>query len=158
MSFRKVKVLNIGFKRPARAAAIFFPAVMLPEAVWAVEPAIHGATLDPMSGASLLQMFAGLLAVLALVFLMAWVMRRFGRGALAGGSGLRVLGALSVGARERVILIQAGETQLLVGVAPGRVQSLLTLDKPIAIEPGRTAGGPGFAERLRQAMSSRDAK
>ncbi|MEJ2381113.1 MAG: flagellar biosynthetic protein FliO [Gammaproteobacteria bacterium] len=100
----------------------------------------------------MVQMFVGLAVVLALVFLLAWAMRRFGRLSVVGNRSLRVVGALSMGTRERVVLIQAGETQLLVGVAPGRVQTLHVLDKPIEPAAGSDEGG-GFAQRLRQAMA-----
>lgn len=107
---------------------------------------------DPLSTGSMLQMFAGLALVLGLVFLLAWAMRRFGRLSVVGNRSLRVVGALSMGTRERVVLIQAGETQLLVGVAPGRVQTLHVLDKPIEPAAGSDDGG-GFAQRLRQVMA-----
>lgn len=79
----------------------------------------------------LLQVTLGLFAVLAMILATAWIVRRTGavRG-IAGGQ-LRVLGALSMGQRERVVLIQVGETQLLVGIAPGQVRTLHVLDKPI---------------------------
>jgi len=65
------------------------------------------------------------------------------------GGGVRLLGGISVGHRERVVLIQVGEQQLLVGVAPGRVNTLHVLEKPITLER-QTEGG--FAERLASAM------
>lgn len=90
-----------------------------------------------MSGAgSVLQVFLGLGAVLALIGAAAWASRRFGRLPFGAGQGLRVLGGLSVGTRERVVLIEVGGTQLLVGVAPGRVQALHVLETPLAVPEG----------------------
>jgi flagellar protein FliO/FliZ len=54
-----------------------------------------------------------------------------------------------MGARERVVLIQAGETQLLLGVAPGRVQTLHVLDQPLQMS---SSSGSGFAEQLSQML------
>jgi flagellar protein FliO/FliZ len=56
-----------------------------------------------------------------------------------------------VGQRERVVLIQVGSQQLLLGVAPGRVQTLHVLEEPISVG---TASSPGesFAERLGSAL------
>jgi flagellar protein FliO/FliZ len=98
-----------------------------------------------------LQLLSGLGVVLAGVFLLAWIMRRFGRLQGADSTGLKVLGGISVGQRERVVLIQVGERQLLLGVAPGSVQRLHELDEPLLKESARTAPGTGeprFAERL----------
>ena len=95
---------------------------------------------------SLWQMTLGMLLVLGLILAMAWLLKRSGRFQMGAGGGLRVLGGLSMGSRERVVLIQAGETQLLLGVAPGRVQTLHVLEQPL--QPQRVASGPGFAEQL----------
>jgi len=51
-----------------------------------------------------------------------------------------------MGTRERVVLLQVGETQLLLGVAPGRVQTLHVLDKPL--DSGKQGAGPRFSEQL----------
>jgi len=107
---------------------------------------------DPGTGASLLQALAGFLGVLAVILVLAWIMRRFGRVGFNSAGTLRVVGGLSMGARERVVLVQAGETQILLGVAPGRVQTLHVLDKPIESE-ARSGGEGGFADRLREAIA-----
>ncbi|MCG5499521.1 flagellar biosynthetic protein FliO [Ectothiorhodospira lacustris] len=100
------------------------------------------------------QMVVGLILVIVAILVLGFMMRRMG-GMHSGVSGeLRVLGAVSLGARERMVLVQVGKTQLLLGVAPGRVQTLHVLDEPI--RPGervvseKNAGA--FAERLRHAM------
>ncbi|HKJ95943.1 MAG TPA: flagellar biosynthetic protein FliO [Gammaproteobacteria bacterium] len=104
---------------------------------------------------SLLRLTVGLAVVVGAIFLVSWILRRVG-GVRGGANGqMRVLGGVAVGNRERVVLVQVGETQLLVGVAPGRVQTLHVLDKPIEVPTGGAKGagqaGP-FAERLRQLM------
>lgn len=106
------------------------------------------ASQDPIAMTSLWQLTLGLLAVLALIVSIAWLLKRTGRFQMAAGGDLRVLGGLSMGARERVVLIQAGETQLLLGVAPGRVQTLHVLDKPLQ----QSIPGGGFAEQLSKVL------
>ncbi len=101
---------------------------------------------DPMAMTSLWQLTLGMLLVLSLILAIAWLLKRSGRFQVGAGGGLRILGGLSMGSRERVVLIQAGETQLLLGVAPGRVQTLYVLDQPL--QPQRVASGSGFAEQL----------
>lgn len=107
---------------------------------------------DPLGPGSVVRMVGGLILVVALIFGLGWGARRFGRFGLQSGSALRVVSALSMGARERIVLIQAGDTQILVGVAPGRVQTLHVLDQPVAAQPD-DAERERFADRLRQAMS-----
>ena len=74
-----------------------------------------------------------------------------GLSSAAAGS-LRVLGGLSMGTRERVVLIQVGETQLLLGVAPGRVQTLHVLEEPIPTSEASKPGKGNFAASLSAAL------
>lgn len=41
---------------------------------------------------------------------------------------MKVISALSLGMREKLILVQVGEKQLLLGVTPGRIDNLLVLE------------------------------
>ena len=108
--------------------------------------------LEPLSGGGMFQLALGLFAVIALIVGLAWLMRRMG--GITGGQGgaLRVLGGLSMGTRERVVLIQVGETQLLLGVAPGRVQTLHVLDRPVQPQTPSQPGKGGFAASLSAAL------
>jgi flagellar protein FliO/FliZ len=106
---------------------------------------------------SVLQLLAGLAVVIGAIFGLAFLARRFGRFPTAAGR-LRVVGGLSLGARERVVLVQVGEQQLLLGVAPGRVQTLHVLAQPLPLAPlAPAASGEGFAERLAALMRGRGA-
>lgn len=121
----------------------------------ALPSASLAASVPPPAG-DLVQVIFGLIAVLGLLLVSAWLLKRYG-GRLpgAGGGALRVLGGVSLGARERAVLLQVGDKQLLVGVAPGRVQTLCVLDSPaiptgLADQSGpvTSAATGGFAERL----------
>ena len=103
---------------------------------------------NPIGAGSLWQLTLGMLLVLGLILGIAWLLKRSGRFQIAAGGGLRILGGLSMGARERVVLIQVGEQQLLLGVAPGRVQTLHVLDEPLKSAAQGGAVVPGFAEQL----------
>ena len=104
------------------------------------------ASHDPMAASSLWQLTLGMLVVLGLILAIAWLLKRSGRFQMAAGGGLRIIGGLSMGSRERVVLIQAGDTQLLLGVAPGRVQALHVLEHPLQTQQGVPV--TGFAEQL----------
>ena len=45
---------------------------------------------------------------------------------------LRVVATLPVGTRERIAIIQAGDAQVLIGLSPGRIQTLHVLERPVA--------------------------
>lgn len=101
---------------------------------------------EPFAMTSLWQLTLGMVVVLGLIMGIAWLLKRSGRFQMAAGGGLRVLGGLSMGTRERVVLLQVGETQLLLGVAPGRVQTLHVLEKPL--DPNKSGTASGFSEQL----------
>ena len=104
---------------------------------------------DPLAAGGILNLIISLLLVLGAIWGAAWLMRRLSLVQAPAGGEMRLLGGLAVGQRERVVLVQVGETQLLLGVAPGRVQTLHVLDKPIEVGGGH---GVGFSERLAQVM------
>jgi flagellar protein FliO/FliZ len=123
----------------------------------AAEEAARGAPglgITGDGGAYLLQLVLGLMVVVVAIVALGFVLRRIH--GLSGGlsSEFRVLGSVSLGSRERMVLVQVGDVQMVVGVAPGRVQTLHVLERPIEVNPAAAKGAdPSFAQRLRTAMS-----
>jgi len=109
-----------------------------------------------MSG-SFLQMILGLAVVLAAIAGSAWFARRMGVGAGGGARLMKVVAALSVGAKERVVVVEIGTQWMVLGVAPGRVSALATLPRGETPEPaGGLPGGTrdfGFAALLNKARN-----
>ena len=99
---------------------------------------------------SLLQVFVGLVAVLLLIAATAWVAKRFG--VMHGGASglLQVVASASVGTRERVVVVEVGESWLVVGVAPGSVSALATLPRGEAPPAAMPALNTAFAARLQK--------
>ncbi|MBS0510628.1 MAG: flagellar biosynthetic protein FliO [Proteobacteria bacterium] len=101
----------------------------------------------------------GLAVVIALLFACLWVIRRLSAPRGSAASALKVLGAVAVGPRERVVLVGLGDKVLVLGVAPGQVRTLHVLQ---ADELPTLAGGTAaaasmkdFPAWLRQAMERR---
>ena len=83
----------------------------------------------PQGGGALRVMLA-LMLVLAAVFAAAWLLRRLRLVGGADGSELTILGQVSLGARERAVLLRVGQERLLLGVAAGSVRLLHALTEP----------------------------
>ncbi|MEY8199063.1 MAG: flagellar biosynthetic protein FliO [Colwellia sp.] len=79
-------------------------------------------------------MILSLLMVLALIIICALVLKRFNL-TQQGVNQLKVVTSLSLGAKERVVVIQAGEQQLLLGVTAQQVTLIERLEEPLAIQP-----------------------
>jgi len=73
---------------------------------------------------SLASMAGSLVLVLALIFVFAWLMRWLQGSRLSRTTGLRVEGGVQVGSKERVVVLQAGDAKLLLGVTAGRISLL----------------------------------
>ena len=86
---------------------------------------------DPMSGSYLFQLILGLIVVLICIVALAWFARRMNRLQSSTGGMLKIIGGISMGSRERVVLLQVGSEQLLVGVSPGRINTLHVLEAPL---------------------------
>lgn len=120
--------------------AALFPLLAMAggEAV-AVEPSPPEGVLNPGSA---IQLILGLFVVLFLIVASGWLFKRFGRWQGGYSDQLKIVGGLAVGARERIVLVQVGEQQLLVGIAPGNIRTLHVLDEPLPEMGSAGKGGP----------------
>jgi flagellar protein FliO/FliZ len=78
--------------------------------------------------------------VLAAVFASAWVVRRFRNFGRPGAGAINIIADVALGTKERAVLIQVGAQQLLVGVAPGRVNTLHVLAEPVHTNDAQRGG------------------
>jgi flagellar protein FliO/FliZ len=75
-----------------------------------------------------LRVTVAMILVLGAVLGAAWLARRLRGVSGVPTSGLEVLAQVSLGARERAVLIRVGARQVLIGVAPGSVRTLHVLE------------------------------
>ncbi len=102
---------------------------------------------------NLLQTLFGLLLVLALIVAMAWLMKRSQQWHGTGQQQFKVIAALPLGPREKAVLLQVGEQQLLLGVTPQNVNLLTALEQPLNLNAGQQS--TVFSEKLKQFMQQR---
>lgn len=106
---------------------------------------------------SLFQVLFGLGLVLAAIAGTAWLLRKFSPGQVAASGSLRVVGGVAVGPKERVVLVDIGETRLVIGVAPGHISTLHQMPKPadeVSSMAPEFAVGP-FYSRLKEMLDKR---
>jgi flagellar protein FliO/FliZ len=117
--------------------------LLLSSATMAAEPASAGPELAAMT----MRVVLSLVAVIAVVMLAAWMMRRLQSGISSTPRRLRVFESHSLGVKERMVLVAVGEQQILLGIAPGSVRTLHVLSTPLP-EPEVADGGNRFANVL----------
>lgn len=114
----------------------------------------------PSPTMSVLKMVMGLVVVLGVMALFAWGAKKFLPGVIAQPSVIKVVGGVSVGTRERVVVLEVAGRWLVVGVANGQVSSLanvepntdVTLTANTDTTPARHDPLQPFTNWLKQAM------
>lgn len=127
-----------------------------------VRASIKGSTGQNLTGggsgpdnlASLLTLGLGLIAVIAIIFVCAWLVKRMNGLSGMNNKAMRIVSVMSVGARERIALIEVGGTQMVVGITPSAIRTLHVFDEPV-VQDGQPGADSDFAKRL-QAMIGRN--
>jgi flagellar protein FliO/FliZ len=145
----------IAATQPSPAAT---PAPAASQAAVAQPPAAATVTSAPSSAGSLLQVIFGLIVVLGLLAGALWVLKRVGGGRLAAGSVVKIVGGVSVGNRERVMVVEVADQWIVIGVAPGQVSKLADMPRQEQ-QQGAAAlpGAPNFSAWLKQTIEKRNA-
>jgi flagellar protein FliO/FliZ len=113
------------------AARLVWLAIGIWPATLIAEVATAKPVAAPVSAAgSLTQVMFGLACVLALIAACAWLVRKMAPGSLAGAGGLKVVGGVLVGPKERVVLLEFGDSWLLLGVTAGQISLLQSIPRP----------------------------
>ncbi len=116
----------------------------------------------PSAAANLVQTVLALGFVLAILVGLAWALKRFGPRNVTGGSTVKLVGALSVGTRERILVVEVGEQWIVVGASPGRMNALATMPRQETVPEGlvRPDGMPAtnFSEWFKQTIEKRNGK
>ncbi|MDP3845995.1 MAG: flagellar biosynthetic protein FliO [Pseudomonas sp.] len=132
----------------------------LPLTALAAEPGPVAATTpvvaDSNLSAQLSQMLLGLLLVIGLIFVLAWLLRRVQRIGPRGAQVIKLLASQALGPRDRLVLVQVGGEQILLGLSAGRITPLHVLKEPVHL-PDSEPASTEFAQRLMELLG-RDQK
>jgi flagellar biosynthetic protein FliO len=129
---------------PATPAAPAAPAKAHTEA--SVNP-ISSPRLTSNTMTSLPMVVLTLVGLVALIFLLGWLAKRFGGLSMIKNKDMQILSSLSLGARERATLIEVNGTKLLLGVTTQTVTCLHTFEaNGVSKQEIGSHGGPGVSE------------
>lgn len=143
----------------SHAARLLLPAWCGP--ALAALPTVATQPPPASTGAGLLQAGFGMVLVIGLIFLLAWLARRFGLQRLGGAGVVKVVSSAPLGTRERVVVVEVAGTWLVLGVTPTQVNALHTLPAQAAPAPAAPGGEPAgrlleqFSSKLREALGGR---
>ncbi|MDH5553216.1 MAG: flagellar biosynthetic protein FliO [Nitrosomonas sp.] len=99
---------------------------------------------------SMTQMIAALMLVLLIIIAIAWLLKRFAIIPSTSTGLIKIVSAASVGQRERIVIVDIGETRLVLGVAPGQVNKLHSMKNSSleAVEKTPKKAVSPFSEKL----------
>jgi flagellar protein FliO/FliZ len=118
---------------------------------------LESPALEPLSTPYLFKLTGGLLLVVAVILVFAWLVKKFNLNQQSQNGLIKIIAGLSIGTRDRIVLLQIGEEQILVGLTPGRIEKLHTLSHPLDAPEAKLATS-SFAEKFNRVMGERESK
>ncbi len=104
---------------------------------------------------SVVSIFLSLLLVVGIIFALAYIMRRFNV-THAGNGQMKVVSSMMAGAKEKVMVIQVGDEQHLIGVTANNINHLGKLEKNLDVaKPAMSGQGDQFKQKLVAAMAGK---
>lgn len=94
-------------------------------------PSAAPAAANAGGAGELLRVVLSLAAVVVMILAVGWLTRRMQSRVRPGGQRVRCVETLAVGMKERVLLLEVGNRQLVVGASPSGLRTLLVLDEPL---------------------------
>lgn len=131
-------------------------AVVLMVLTTSSQAAAQSNKVAPSTG--LLQIFAALIFVIALMLALAWLFKRVGPLAHSQQLPMKLIGGLNLGHREKVIVVEVADQWLVLGVTSQQITKLAELEKQELSTPD--SSGPiqnNFADWLKKTLDKRSA-
>lgn len=105
-----------------------------------------------------LQAALALLLIVALLAGTAWLARKVSGGKRFGQGGMKVIGGVALGPRERIVLLEIGDEWLVIGIVPGQIRTLHRMAKgnPLPEDDLPASAEIPFAQWLRSISDRRN--
>lgn len=89
------------------------------------------ATQKVSSASQLANLLGGLVLIIVLIYGLSWFVKRFSQGGFMHNPTMKIVSALPLGTRERLMLVDVGGKQILLGVSATQINTLHVFDEPI---------------------------
>jgi flagellar protein FliO/FliZ len=106
-------------------------------------------TSTESSSGDVVTMLTGLLGVLGVIFLIAWLSKRFNLNMPGASANMKMISAMSVGTKEKIMLVEVEGEKVLLGVTTHQISLLKSFDTP----PEKHGDG-AFADKMQTLLKA----
>ena len=125
--------------------------VAMPQQAVATEAAKSVPVTPGIGGGDILSLGLSLIVVVGIIIALGWFYSR-SRFVSGGGADLiTIVASRALGPKERLMVVEVADQQLLIGMTATGANTLHVLDKPIEVA-AKTAATGNFASRLKSAL------
>lgn len=101
------------------------------------------------SASQLANLVGGLILILGLIYGLSWFVKRFSQGGFMQNSTIKMLSAMPLGTRERIMLVDVGGKQILLGITATSINALHVFEQQVVNpDEGVTPTASDFSQKL----------
>lgn len=131
-----------GSIKPMRGFAV----VIISLCPWLVSAESASTSVITLSPVYFLKLGLALVLVLSMFFILAYIVKRFNGLSPSANTGLKIVAALALGSREKLVVVEAGNCQIILGITPGNICKVHVLEDHI--NPQALSVRDSFKEKL----------
>ncbi|WP_257284763.1 flagellar biosynthetic protein FliO [Endozoicomonas sp. SESOKO1] len=109
---------------------------------------------SPISELDLFQVVMPMLMVVSLIFVLAWLVKRFNPKLPAMGKDIELLSSAPLSNQTRLTLVRVCGKDLLIGITPGQITLLKDFDAPV-VDRSHVKGQADLAEQFKKLLRSK---
>ena len=146
------------FKSSAALATLPIKLLVLSASLWSNQVQAQSSPASVSASTGLLQIFLALAFVIAIMLLFAWLVKRVGPIASGHKLPVKIIGGISLGSRERVMVIEVADQWLVLGVTAQQINTLSTMPKQALPknDSGSSQLSAPFADWLKKTIEKRN--
>ena len=105
--------------------------------LWLLPVSLHAEETEktpptPLDNLDLFQMITPLVMVIALIFALAWLVKKLNPGLPKVGKDIQVISTTPISNQAKLCLIRSGGKDILIGVTNSTISHIQTFDEPVA--------------------------
>jgi flagellar protein FliO/FliZ len=100
------------------------------------------------SASQLASLLGGLVLILVLIYGLSWFVKRFSQGGFMQNPSMKIVSSMPMGTRERLMLVDVGGKQLLLGVTATQINTLHVFDEPVVPTEKSQPVASDFSQKL----------